>query len=425
MTVTPGRLAPAPHALDIKIGADDRAERRANTRVQASAEDDHGLRPPGPASRSGIHDHASLNVGPLRLRNNVLLAPMSGVSDLPFRTLAWDGGAGLVVSEMVASEELVRARRDVLRRTRGANNQPLVIQLAGREARWMAEGTRIAQDLGAEIIDINMGCPAREVTGKLSGSALMRDLDHALTLIDAVVGAAQVPVTLKMRLGWDERSLNAPELASRAESAGVKMITVHGRTRCQFYKGEADWDAVKRVREATALPLIVNGDIKTANDARQALARSGADGVMIGRGAYGAPWQPGVIAAALGRSAIEAARFAEETAEADEASPSLAVQRATALTHVALMLEHYGPALGLRNARKHICWYLERAVTSGAPFSPEAIKAWRSKLCRNENPQAVKADLDAFYEQAEAAREDARETGRAARPSTLYEEYAA
>src|ERR1700751_1273544 len=246
-----------------------------------------------------------LKIGPIQIGCRAILAPMSGVTDAPFRRLAAALGAGLVVSEMTASDDLVHGRPISRLRCEAAGIGPHVVQLAGCEARWMGEGARIAEAAGADIIDINMGCPARHVTGGQSGSALVRDLDHAVSLVEATIAAGKVPVTLKMRRGWDDRTRNAPELARRAEAAGVKMITVHGRTRCQFYKGEADWSAIRAVKDATSLPLVVNGDITSYETALGALDESGADAVMIGRGAQGAPWLPGQIGRRLDGGAAE------------------------------------------------------------------------------------------------------------------------
>nr|WP_302795366.1 tRNA dihydrouridine synthase DusB [Shinella daejeonensis] len=293
-----------------------------------------------------------LRIGGLALRNRVVLAPMSGVTDLPFRDLAWRFGAGLVVTEMVASRELALNARESWARIRNCGIRPHMVQLAGREPHWMAEAARIAAGEGADIIDINMGCPAKKVIGGYSGSALMRDPDHALSLIEATVNAVSVPVSVKMRLGWDHASINAPEIAARAEAAGAVLITVHGRTRMQFYEGKADWDAIRAVREAVSVPLIANGDVDTAEDAREILRRSGADAVMVGRSAQGRPWHPAVLAGACSPpSRQEAAEIAVE--------------------HYRMMLDFYGPDAGLRHARKHLGWYLDR-FAAALPGSEKA-----------------------------------------------------
>lgn len=284
---------------------------------------------------------APLAVGGQTLRNRVVLAPMSGVTDLPFRDRAWRFGAGLVVTEMVASRELALNARESWSRIRNCGIRPHMVQLAGREAHWMAEAAKIAEGEGADIIDINMGCPAKKVIGGYSGSALMRDPDHALGLIEATVNAVKVPVTVKMRLGWDHDSLNAPHIAARAEAAGVAMITVHGRTRMQFYEGRADWDAIRAVRDVVTIPLVANGDVDTADDALDILRRSGADAVMVGRSAQGRPWHPAVLAGA-------------------SVHPSVDEVAAVAVEHYRMMLDFSGVEAGLRHARKHVGWYLER-----------------------------------------------------------------
>ena len=324
-----------------------------------------------------------LKIGDIEVANRVLLAPMSGVTDAPFRRLAGELGAGLVVSEMTASDDLVQGRPMSRLRCEATGIGPHVVQLAGCEAHWMAEGARIAEAAGADIIDINMGCPARHVTGGQSGSALMRDLDHALRLIEATVSAVKVPVTLKMRLGWDDRSLNAPDLARRAEAAGVQLISVHGRTRCQFYKGEADWAAVRAVRDAIAIPLVVNGDITSYEKAVTALEMSGADAVMVGRGAQGQPWLPGQIGRRLESGIAESA-------------PSMAEQLRHIRTLYDEVCSHYGLRVGLRHARKHLGWALEIAAQcSRAPAA--TLKSWRQKILTSDDPSGVHRSLeDAF-----------------------------
>lgn len=331
-------------------------------------------------------------IGSHEIRNRVFLAPMSGVTDEPFRVLAHRYGAGLVVSEMVASNALVEARPDMMRRAMGAGQvYPFVLQLAGREPEWMARGAELAQKIGADIIDINMGCPAREVAGKLSGSALMRDLDHACSLIEATVRASSVPVTLKMRLGWDFDCLNAPELAMRAEQLGVSMITVHGRTRNQFYKGRADWAAIRTVTQAVAIPVIANGDGASIADVNDMLDASGADGVMIGRGAYGRPWWPGVLA-----NQLDPGCGIEE--------PDIGEQGAIVFEHYDLMIRHYGERNGVRIARKHIGWALERWRDKGLYDQAETTK-WRAKLLKLDNPDDVRSGLNELRNQICSAAE--------------------
>ena len=322
-----------------------------------------------------------LTIGPLRIDPPVFLAPLAGITDLPFRRLVARFGAGLVVSEMVASEEVVRARPEARARAElGLGDQATSVQLAGREPYWMAEAARYVEAQGAQIIDINMGCPSKRVTTGLCGSALLRDLDLAIRLIDAVVRAVRIPVTLKTRLGWDDTLLNAAALAIRAEASGIGMITIHGRTRCQFYKGRANWAAIRAVKDAVTIPVIANGDIIDTATAREALRLSGADGVMIGRGAQGAPWRLAQIAHEI------------------YASPAPVIPEGAALAEMILqhyedMLAFYGRDLGLRMARKHLGWYLEEA---GLDHAREAVLT-------STDPAAVARLLRAAFAEMELA----------------------
>ena len=287
---------------------------------------------------------------------------MSGITDVPFRRLAWRFGAGLVVTEMIASRELVRGRAQSHLRMAGADLTPHMVQIAGCEPQWMGEAARIAVDHGADLIDINMGCPAKKVIGGYAGSALMRDPDHALSLIRATVAAVNVPVCLKMRLGWDEATLNAAEIARRAEDAGIAMVTVHGRTRCQFYEGKADWRAIARVREAVGVPFVANGDIRGRDDASAMLRITGADAVMVGRAATGRPWLPGEIAGVTDPRAINV--------------PAIVIE------HYMAMLHHYGERDGLRQARKHLASYLKN-------FAPSCPVEMKTRIMTSKEHQEV------------------------------------
>ena len=330
---------------------------------------------------NNLECQVTLTLDTFRLEPPVLLAPMAGITDLPFRRIVARFGAGLVVSEMVASGEMLTAKPSVRAKARSELGLDMAssVQLAGREAGAMAEAAKVVADMGAKIIDINMGCPAKKVTGGYSGAALMRDPDHALGLIEAVTGAVDVPVTLKMRLGWDTDCLNAPEIARRAEAAGVRMIVIHGRTRMQFYKGAADWAAIRPVVQAVSVPVIANGDIVDAASARRALAESGAAGVMVGRGAQGRPWALAEIGAALFGTP-------EPRIPTGDALAALVAE------HYEAILSFYGIEVGLRLARKHLGWYAEAA---GAPL--------RAEMMVSQTPAATLALIRAAFGERMAA----------------------
>ncbi|MDG2206235.1 MAG: tRNA dihydrouridine synthase DusB [Alphaproteobacteria bacterium] len=317
-----------------------------------------------------------INIGPLEIDDPIVLAPMSGVTDMPFRRLVKRAGAGLVVSEMIASRAMVHAARKTMKMaTHCADEYPISVQLAGCEPNVMAEAARINEDFGATIIDINMGCPVKKVTNGDAGSALMRDLGLASKLLEVTVKAVNIPVTLKMRTGWDDDTRNAPQLAKIAEDCGIQAIAVHGRTRCQFYKGRADWPFIASVKDAVNIPVFGNGDVVSVDDAKKLLEDSGADGILVGRGTYGRPWFLNQISHYLKTGE----RLADPTVEA---------QMEIVLEHFDAIVSHYGAQPGVKIARKHLGWY-SKGLSNSAEFRQEVFQL--------DTPDAVKARIRAFY----------------------------